>query len=75
MAQIASRGYLRGMEHHHLALPVAIWVSIFTSTVGAGFAIFAGIWSAKHPRGSRGFDFLASARRIRAMPIPAGDDA
>jgi hypothetical protein len=61
------------MDHHHTALSVAIWVSIFASTLGAGIAIFAGIWSAKHPR-PRGFDFVASARRIRAMPIPARDD-
>jgi ABC-type dipeptide/oligopeptide/nickel transport system permease component len=61
------------MDHHHLALSVAVWVSFFASMLGAGIAIFAGIWSAKHP--SRGFDFVASARRIRTMPIPARDDA
>jgi len=60
-------------HHHHLAVLVAIWVSIFASTVGAFIAIFAGIWSAKHPK-VQGFDFVASALRIRAMPIPARDD-
>jgi hypothetical protein len=53
---------------------IAIAVSMIASMVGAGIAIFAGIWSAKHPQ-ARGFDFIASARRIRAMPIPPRDDA
>ena len=59
---------------HHLALSVAIWVSMLASMVGAGLAIFAGLWTAKHPR-ARGFDFVASARRIRTMPIPTRDQA
>jgi len=74
MARGWARRYLRKMQHHHLAQAVAIWVSLFASTLGAGIAIFAGLWSAKH-RGTRGFDFVASARRIRTMPIPARDDA
>ena len=53
---------------------IAMAITMIASMVGAGFAIFAGIWSAKHPK-SRGFDFVASARRIRAMPIPPRDDA
>jgi hypothetical protein len=75
MARIGARRYLRAMQHHHIALSVAIWVNSFASTLGACIVIFAGIWSAKHPGASRGFDFAASARRIRAMPIPARDDA
>jgi hypothetical protein len=74
MASDRSRGYLRGMDHHHIAQSVAIWVSILASLAGAGIAIFAGIWRAKHPQAG-GFDFVASARRIRAMPIPARDEA
>ena len=74
MAPSRAQGYLRDMHHHHIAQSIAIWVSIFASTVGAGIAVFAGIWSAKHPQ-ARGFDFIASARRLRAMPIPARDDA
>jgi hypothetical protein len=65
------------MDHHHAASLVAIivgaWVPLFAGMVGAGIAIFAGIWSARHPQ-ARGFDFVASARRIRATPIPARDD-
>jgi len=74
MALVGAAAYLPGMHHHHIAPFVAIWVSIFAGTAGAAVAIFAGIWTAKHP-GSRGFDFVASARRIRTMPIPAKDDA
>jgi deoxycytidine triphosphate deaminase len=62
------------MHHHHIAPLVAVWVSIFSSLAGAGFAIFAAVWSAKH-RGPRAFDAVASARRIRAMPIRARDPA
>jgi hypothetical protein len=46
---------------------------MLASWVGAGFAIVAGLWTAKHPGTSRRFDFVASARRIRAMPIPTKD--
>jgi hypothetical protein len=53
---------------------IAQAVSMIAGMAGAFVAIFAGIWSAKHPQG-RGFDFVASARRIRAMPVPARDDA
>jgi hypothetical protein len=49
-------------------------ITMIASMAGAFIAIFAGIWSAKHP-GAQGFDFVASARRIRAMPIPARGDA
>ena len=63
------------MLHHLLAAPsFAVWVSMVCSTLGAGIAIFLGIWRTKHPQ-PHGFDFAASARRIRAMPIPARDDA
>ncbi len=68
MAPGNQRRYLRYMSHHHIALFVAFWVSIFASTGGAAIAILVAIWSAKHPR-ARGFDFTASARRIRARPI------
>jgi hypothetical protein len=78
MAPAAARRYIRRMSHHHAASLIALiagaWVSLLAGMVGAGIAIFAGIWSAKH-RPARGFDFIASARRIRAMPIPARDDA
>jgi len=47
---------------------------MFFSMLGAGIAIFFGIWRSKHPQ-PRGFDFAASARRIRTTPIPARDDA
>ncbi|HLY77952.1 MAG TPA: hypothetical protein VKQ70_01165 [Caulobacteraceae bacterium] len=57
------------MDHHHVWPSVALWVSLLCSMAGAFVAIFAGLWSAKHPR-PRGFDFAASARRIRTMPIP-----
>jgi hypothetical protein len=53
---------------------IAQAVSMIASMVGVFIAIFAGIWSAKHPQ-ARGFDFVASARRIRAMPVPARVDA
>jgi|HubBroStandDraft_2_1064218.scaffolds.fasta_scaffold79280_5 hypothetical protein len=63
------------MLHHLLAAPsFAVWVSMFFSMLGAGIAIFFGIWRSKHPQ-PRGFDFAASARRIRTTPIPARDDA
>jgi hypothetical protein len=74
MAASGARRYLRGMDHHHLATYVAISASMFASMIGAGITIAAGIWSAKHP-GPRGFDFAASARRIRMRPIPAKDRA
>jgi len=78
MAPVAAQRYLRPMDHHTatslIAVIVGAWVPIFGGMVGAGIAIFAGIWSAKHPQ-ARGFDFVASARRIRAMPIPTRDDA
>ena len=78
IALAAARRYLRDMDHHHAASLVAIivgaWVPLFAGMVGAGIAIFAGIWSARHPQ-ARGFDFVASARRIRAMPIPTRDHA
>jgi hypothetical protein len=65
------------MDHHHAASLVAAitgaWVPLLAGMIGAGVAIFAGIWSARrHP--ARGFDFAASARRIRAMPPPPRDD-
>jgi hypothetical protein len=58
------------MDHHHIASLVAIWASVFASMAGAGLAIFAGLWSAQR-RGSQSFDAIASARRIRTMPIRA----
>ena len=62
------------MDHHQLARAIAIWVSLLAGMGGAGIAIYVGLWSAKHP-GARGFDFAASARRIRTAPIPARNDA
>ena len=66
------------MDHHHAASFIAVIVGacvpIFASMVGAGIAIFSGIWTAKHPE-TRGFDFVASAGRIRAMTIPGRDGA
>jgi hypothetical protein len=62
------------MQHHLLATQVALWVSMFASAIGAAFAMFAALWSAKHP-GPRAFDFAASARRIRTRPIRARYDA
>jgi len=66
------------MDHHHagslIAVIVGAQVSLFAGMAGAAVAIFAGIWSAKHPQ-ARGFDFVASARRIRTMPAPPRDDA
>jgi len=53
---------------------IALATTMIAGMAGAFIAIFAGIWSAKHPQ-ARGFDFIASARRIRAMPVPARDDA
>jgi hypothetical protein len=53
---------------------IGLAISMIAGIAGAFVAIFAGLWSAKHPH-ARGFDFVASARRIRAMPIPARDDA
>jgi len=77
MASDRAWRYLQSMHYHHIALSVAlsvaIWVSLFASTVGAYIAIFAGVRSAKHPQARR-FDFAASARRIRTMPIPARND-
>jgi len=52
-------------DHLQIAALVSIWVALFTSMLGGAIAIFAGIWNAKSP-GPRGFDFVASARRIRA---------
>jgi hypothetical protein len=78
MALVAAQRYLRRMDHHHAASLIAIivgaWVPLFAGMVGAGVAISAGIWSAKH-HPARGFDFVASARRIRAMPVPPRDNA
>ena len=66
------------MDHHHagslIALISGAWVSLIAGMAGAGIAIFAGIWSARrHP--ARGFDFAASAQRIRSMPAPPRHDA
>ena len=74
MAAGWARRHLQGMDHHHLARTVAIWVSLLAGTGGASIAIFVGLWSAKRP-GARGFDFAASARRVRTSPIPARNDA
>jgi hypothetical protein len=78
MASVAAQRYFRRMDHRHTASLIAViataWGPFFAGMVGAGVAIFAGIWSAKH-HPARGFDFVASARRIRAMPIPPRDDA
>jgi hypothetical protein len=78
MAPVAALRYHRRMDHHHAASLIAViagaWVSLLAGMVGAGIAIFAGIWSARH-HPARGFDFAASARRIRAMPVPPRDDA
>ena len=74
MALSRARDYLRGMSHHHLApvaLWIAVWVSVLASLAGGGLAIFLAIWSS-NPR-PRGFDFAASARRIRTMSIKASD--
>jgi hypothetical protein len=60
-----------GMHH---TPSIAFWISILSSMAAVAIAIFAGIWRAKHPQ-ARGFDFIASARRIRAMPIPPRDHA
>jgi len=59
--------------HHHHASFVGIWVSMFASAAGGLTALFCGVWSARHP-GSQGFDFIASARRIRARSASARDD-
>jgi hypothetical protein len=73
MAPTKRRSYPQPMHHHHAAPIAAIWISIFASTAGGAIAIFAGVWRARHPA-PQPFDFAASARRIRAMPIPARDD-
>ena len=71
MALVGATAYLPGMHHHHHIAPfVAIWAGMFAGTVGVAVAIFAGIWTARHPQ-SRGFDFIASAGRIRTAPVGA----
>jgi hypothetical protein len=71
MAQIGAPAYRRAMHH---TPSIAFWISILSSTAAMVIAIVVAIWRAKHPQ-SQGFDFVESARRIRAMPIPARDDA
>ena len=71
MARIGAPAYLRAMHHTR---SIAFWISILSSTAAVAIAIVAAIWRAKRPQ-LRGFDFIASARRIRAMPLPARDDA
>jgi hypothetical protein len=78
MASAPAQRYPRRMDHHPAASLIWViagaWVPFVAGMVGAGVAIFAGIWSARrHP--PRGFDFAASARRIRAMPVPPRDVA
>jgi hypothetical protein len=58
---------------HHTP-SIAFWISILSSLAAVAIAIFAAVWRDKHPQ-PQGFDFAASARRIRARPIPARDDA
>jgi hypothetical protein len=65
---IRSMGHIPPSELRAIGLAISMTAGI----AGSFVAIFVGIWSAKHP-GPRGFDFAASARRIRAMPIPARD--
>ena len=74
MAPDRARRYPLDMLHHLLGSSVAIWLSMLASLTGAGIAIFSGIWRAKHPR-PPGFDFIASAQRIRARPIMARGSA
>ena len=55
----------RMSDHLQTAALVPIWAAVFASMVGAAIAIFAGVFNARQPN-KRGFDFVASARRIRA---------
>jgi hypothetical protein len=60
--------------HHYAAPGIAFWLSISASLTGAAIAIAAGVWRGKRPP-PQGFDFIASARRIRTAPVEARDDA
>jgi hypothetical protein len=69
MAPGDRRGYLGGMHPHQVGSLVAVGVSMFCAAV----AIFIVMLNARRSQ-SRDFDFAASARRIRAMPVPPKDD-
>jgi hypothetical protein len=53
--------------HHHVAPLIGLWASLFTSMIGSWIAILAGL-QARRRREAR-FDPIASARRIRTMPL------
>jgi hypothetical protein len=61
------------MDHADIARTVAICLCFLGGSAGGAITTFVSIWSAKHPRAR--FDFAESARRIRAMPIPASQGA
>jgi hypothetical protein len=65
----AERGVIFGrMSHHHIAVLLGVWGGLFASWAGAAIAVCIAIRDDRRS-GPKRFDFVASARRIRAMPI------
>ncbi len=58
------------MSHHHIAALLGVWGGFFASLAGAAIAVCIAIRDDRR-NGPKRFDFIASARRIRAMPIRA----